>query len=108
MKFGERLRQLREEKGLTQEELGKIINQKKANISKYETGRLEPSMGTLITLAKFFNVSTDYLLGVSDERFSSLDKEMEGVPEEERGKVERIIKTVISTFKGLPVAKKSR
>lgn len=67
MKFGERLRQLREEKGLSQEQLGKILHQRKSNISKYENGKLEPSLNTIKAIADFFNVSLDYLFGRSDE-----------------------------------------
>jgi transcriptional regulator with XRE-family HTH domain len=63
LKFGTRLRELREQKGITQEELGNIINQKKANISKYENGKLEPSLGTLDAIADYFGGSTDWLLG---------------------------------------------
>ncbi|MCG8498932.1 MAG: helix-turn-helix domain-containing protein [Firmicutes bacterium] len=66
MKFGRILKQLREQKELTQEQLGKIINLSKANISKYELGRLEPNMETLNQIATFFNVSIDYLLGRTD------------------------------------------
>ncbi|MCT4663361.1 MAG: helix-turn-helix domain-containing protein [Tissierellales bacterium] len=63
-----RIRPLRQEFGMTQEELGKKIGQTKSNISKYETGSLEPSIQTLNLLADIFNVSVDYLLGRSDER----------------------------------------
>lgn len=66
MGFGERLRELREKRGLTQEELGKKINQKKANISKYETGKLQPSIETIDFLANYFNVTADYLLDRTD------------------------------------------
>lgn len=67
MSFGKRLRNLRENKGLTQEELGKIINQKKSNISKYENERLQPSMETINSFAEYFNVSIDYLFGRTDD-----------------------------------------
>lgn len=63
-----RIRSLRNEFGLTQEELGKKIGQTKSNISKYETGALEPGIDTLKALAVFFNVSLDYLMGKSDIR----------------------------------------
>lgn len=68
MKFGDRLRCLRQENDLTQEELGRRINKKKANISKYENGKLQPDLDTINVLAKFFNVTTDYLLGYTDFR----------------------------------------
>lgn len=63
-----RIRQLRKEFKLTQEELGLKIGQTKSNISKYETGGLEPGIDTLNSLAKIFNVSLDYLMGNSNIR----------------------------------------
>lgn len=69
-----RIRDLRNEFGLTQEELGKKIGQTKSNISKYETGSLEPGIDTLRELAKIFNVSLDYLMGASDIRNPYKDK----------------------------------
>lgn len=66
MSLGERLKKMREEKGLTQEELGKIINVSKPSISRYEAGTNEPNNETLKKLANFFDVSLDYLMGYSD------------------------------------------
>ena len=63
-----RIRDLRHEFKYTQEELGKKIGQKKSNISKYETGALEPGIDTLRELSKVFNVSLDFLMGNSDIR----------------------------------------
>ncbi|MDD2401970.1 MAG: helix-turn-helix transcriptional regulator [Clostridia bacterium] len=63
MQFGDRLKDLRTEKGLTQTELANIIGLKKTTISNYETGFSFPDYKTLIKLADFFKVSTDYLLG---------------------------------------------
>lgn len=67
MNFGKRLKTLREERSLTQEEFGKRINQKKANVSKYENGKLQPSLETISAIATYFGVSIDYLLGRSDD-----------------------------------------
>lgn len=63
MIFGNRLRELREKQGLTQEELGEKLNLKKAVISKYENNKLQPSLETINYLAAYFGVTTDYLLG---------------------------------------------
>lgn len=63
MDFGRRLRELREAMNLTQEELGKLVKQTKANISKYETGKLQPNLRVLIFFADYFGVPVDYLLG---------------------------------------------
>ncbi|ADI02591.1 transcriptional regulator, XRE family [Syntrophothermus lipocalidus DSM 12680] len=65
---GSRIKQLREERGLTQEQLGKILNVQKAAISKYEKGHTLPDSEALKKLAKFFNVSVDYLLCLTDTR----------------------------------------
>ncbi|WP_288763816.1 helix-turn-helix domain-containing protein [uncultured Mitsuokella sp.] len=61
-----RIKELRVTKGLTQEELGNILNVQKAAISKYENGRAEPSVDILRKMTSFFKVSSDYLLGMSE------------------------------------------
>lgn len=61
-----RLKDLREDHDLTQAQLAEIVHQSKSNISKYENGQVEPNIQTIIALAEYFHVSTDYLLGVSD------------------------------------------
>lgn len=66
-----RLKELRKEKNITQADLGKIINQSKSNVSKYETGMLEPNIQTLTVLSNYFEVSIDYLLGISNVRTSN-------------------------------------
>lgn len=63
MEFGERLKELRKKKRMTQEELGKVINVSKVSISGYETGSRSPDRETLVSLADFFDVSVDFLLG---------------------------------------------
>ncbi len=66
--FSNRLIALRKEKRLTQEELAGVINKKRSTVSGYETEGKEPDIETICFLAKYFGVSTDYLLGYSDER----------------------------------------
>lgn len=65
--LGERLRKLRLERKLTQKELGKKVNVTKVSISGYENGIRNPDTETLQALADFFDVSTDYLLGRTEE-----------------------------------------
>lgn len=67
-KFSNRLVSLRKENGLTQEDLAKLINKKRSTLSGYETEGKEPDLETVCLLAQKFGVSTDYLLGYSDER----------------------------------------
>jgi transcriptional regulator with XRE-family HTH domain len=66
-KFGERLKALREESNLTMEQLGAALGIKKQTISRYESNQREPEYATLIRIAEFFGVSTDYLLGRTKE-----------------------------------------
>lgn len=62
--FAERLKQLRKEKkGLTQEMVAKQIGIAKTTYSAYEQSKRQPDYDTLNRLAKYFNVSVDYLLG---------------------------------------------
>lgn len=67
-KFSTRLISLRKENGLTQEDLARIIQKKRSTVSGYETEGKEPDLETICFLASHFGVSTDYLLGYSDER----------------------------------------
>lgn len=67
-----RIRTLRQQKEITQDELGHIVNVQKSAISKYELGRAVPSTDVLKKLSDYFNVSIDYLLGLSEERTPTL------------------------------------
>lgn len=58
-----RVKELRKQKHITQEELGKVLDIQKAAISKYENGRAEPSTEVLKKMSAYFGVSIDYLLG---------------------------------------------
>ncbi len=66
MEFHQRLKELRQKTRLTQGELARIIDLKPTAISNYESNRNEPSFAKLIALSKYFDVSCDYLLGVTD------------------------------------------
>lgn len=62
--FGENLKSLRLEKGLGQSKLAQELNVSKGVISLWENGLREPGMYSLITIAKFFNVTIDFLVGL--------------------------------------------
>lgn len=70
MRFGELLARLRKEKGILQKELATYLNVTVATISNYEKGVHSPDYDTLVKLADFFDVSTDYLLQRTDYRAS--------------------------------------
>lgn len=64
--FGIKLKRLRSEKELTQKELSSLLGLTRATISSYERCALYPSIEALISICQFFNVSADYMLGLSD------------------------------------------
>lgn len=63
----ERIRNLREDNDLTQKELAKILNCSQQVYSNYELGQRDIPTDVLIKISKFYNVSTDYILGISDD-----------------------------------------
>lgn len=66
--FSERIKELRKERGLSQESVGSLIGVKKYAVYSYEKGRACPDMKGLVTLADYFGVSIDYLAGRTDKR----------------------------------------
>ena len=64
--FAQRLRELRQDKHLSMKQLAKELNTTDAAISNWENEINEPKISYLIFIAKFFNVSADYLLGLED------------------------------------------
>lgn len=64
---GERLQELRMDRGLSQEALARELHVNKHSISSYERGKSEPSDARKIRMASFFGVSLDYLLGVTED-----------------------------------------
>lgn len=67
------LKRLREQKKMTQAELGKILKISPSAIGMYEHGRREPDIPTLKKMASFFNVSIDYLLGYDNKTTAPLN-----------------------------------
>lgn len=66
--FGRRLAALRNEIGLSQYQLADRLQFSRGQLGNYEQGTREPDFATLIKIADFFQVSTDYLLGRSEDR----------------------------------------
>jgi transcriptional regulator with XRE-family HTH domain len=64
--IAERIKELRQERRLTQAELAKKIGLTRAGVNSWESSMSLPSIRYLVELAKFFHVSTDYMLGLSE------------------------------------------
>jgi len=64
--FGHILKTLREDRDLKQEDIAKYLNVDRSTVGKWENNSSKPDFEKLIKIANFFNVSTDYLLGKTD------------------------------------------
>lgn len=64
--FGIRLRELRQEKNLSQKDFAVFFNVRQSTIADWERGIMETDFETLAKIAKFFDVRSDYLLGLED------------------------------------------
>ena len=62
-----RLKDLREDKHLKQEDVARFLNISQTNYSKYELGKINIPISSLIKLSEFYNTSIDYLLGLTNE-----------------------------------------
>ncbi|EAH2945282.1 TPA_asm: helix-turn-helix domain-containing protein [Listeria monocytogenes] len=119
--FGNRLKQLRKNNNKTQEDISKILGISRGAYSHIENGRNEPDMETIVKLANIFGVSTDYLLGRSNNGFidtiaahidsNATEEEMEEIlayieeKRKEYANEEEIDITDIATKKDADVAK---
>jgi len=85
--FGDKVRALRQEKGLTQTQLASKLEITKSTISGYEQSIKSPSVEMLIKLCSLFNVSADYLLGLSD----SMELKMSALTDDQAQLIVRLI-----------------
>lgn len=66
IKFAKRLKELRKEKNLMQNELAKVLKTTQRKISYWENEKIEPDLASLWKLSEYFEVSIDYLIGKTD------------------------------------------
>ena len=93
--FSKRLKQLREEKGYNQEYVAEYLGVKQQTYSRYENDVTEPDIKTIIKLATLFDVSSDYLLGLSEFRKGNLDQ----LPNEIKNEVKSFIEYLVEKNK---------
>lgn len=94
--LGERLKALRKKQGMRQRELSEILGVQKSTVSQYETNVNDPPDEIKTKLAKHFNVSLDYLLGIIDTEITCYDENYfwkipEDMPEEDKQLVKKFI-----------------
>ena len=64
MDYRQRLREIREDRDLSQAEVGRVINKSQQGYSHIENGRAELKIDDLILLCKYYNLSSDYIIGL--------------------------------------------
>ena len=64
--FGKKLKELRNEKQITQAQMAEVVGVSKTTICQWETHKQEPSLEDVTTIARYFGVTTDYLLGMEE------------------------------------------
>ena len=97
-----RIKELREKAGLSMDQLAKQLGVTKSRVNMWENNGTVPRMNILIQLAKFFDVSTDYLLGnddaknlsLEDARLSTLQRNLGKLSEKDLEKAEGMLKAV--------------
>jgi len=89
--FGERFKSLRLSRGINQVEMAKIFGVTKQSVSNWENENIMPSVDMLIKIANFFNVSTDYLLGLTEQHALNTD----GLSELQIAHIQAIINDIL-------------
>lgn len=87
--FSQNLRKLREDKKISQKLVSQELGISQALLSHYEKGVRECGLNFLVKAAKYYGVSTDYLLGLADENFCSAN-----AADEDAGGIEKVIKLI--------------
>lgn len=64
--YGQRIKEIRQEKGLTQAQLAEMLTTTQSTIGKYEREEIQLTVDTIFKICKLFEVSADYLLGLED------------------------------------------
>lgn len=67
MDYRTRIKNVREDRDLTQSEIGKLLQKSQQGYNHIETGRAELKIEDLVKLCKFYNLTADYLIGITDE-----------------------------------------
>ena len=98
--FAKRIKSLRIEKKMTQQELGNIVGLTSTGVSYWESGKAIPNFETMTKLSNYFGVSIDYLTGKGelDNKGMILFRKAEQVNEEDREKMYNIIDSTIDIF----------
>jgi transcriptional regulator with XRE-family HTH domain len=119
MNLSKKLFDLRKERNLSQDDVGKAVGVYKSQVSNWENGKDRPSLENVVGLARFFQVSTDYLLlenlpkegveAIKDFELYEFFRKAEALPEEEKITIKKVVDAVVFKQKvnDIPEAKPS-
>ncbi|EFM10073.1 transcriptional regulator, XRE family [Paenibacillus curdlanolyticus YK9] len=82
MTFGERLKELREQRNMTQQDVAIAVNKSRTDIAGYETKGTSPNIETVRRLADLFKVSIDYMFGRTNDPYQLFTREEDMSPEQ--------------------------
>lgn len=74
MDYRERIRNVREDRDLTQAEIGRLLNKSQQGYNHIESGRAELKIDDLVTLCRFYDLSADYIIGLINKPLSYKNK----------------------------------
>ena len=106
--FSARLKNLRTAKNITQKDLALLIGLDRTSVTKWETKGVVPDPQTLSKLASFFAVTTDYLLGVSNDPRPHNPSTGKDASARETRQLEQLLEMDGLTFKGAPLSEDDR
>lgn len=96
--FAAILRELRKSRSLSQGDLAKALSVHQTAVSQWETGRTMPDIDTVTQVAKYFNVSTDYLLGRDDDSQQSPTRSAYELTEKEERDIEKRLEAMLASM----------
>lgn len=120
MNLTQKLFELRKERNLSQDDVGKAIGVYKSQVSNWENGKDKPSLESVVGLAKFFKVSTDYLLFenvpregvevINDLELYEYFRKAETLPEEDKHAIKKVVDAIVFKQKvnDIPESKPTR
>jgi len=104
MNFGNRMTQVRKEKGFSRDDLGKVIGTSGAIIGRYERGDMKPSIEIATKIAQALEVSLDYLVGnasltLKDKKIIERMENIASMPDNEKLQLFNVVDALIRDFK---------
>lgn len=106
--LAERIKELRQEKKMSQRDLAKTLDVSQQSVTKWERGLFEPNSSTLKQMAQLFNCSSDYLLGLSNDRYELKASERNDIANQAESILKGLNSEATVNFYGEPITDEER